>query len=174
MERVGEVNYHYNGPARTLEHGTRTIRPATLADSRFIYNLAMDPSVREMSTRSEAFSWEAHQDWYAEKLTNGRNRIWIMEVEDIPVGQVRYGRCECEEDAEIAISISPAHRGKGYGADLLRTTEPWAMDWLHVRKLVALVLKDNEASCRLFLGCGYMIDGTEMRMDKSHWRFVKQ
>jgi diamine N-acetyltransferase len=165
--------YHYNGPARTLLHGQHTIRPANLSDSRFIYALAMDPSVREMSTRSASFTWEQHQEWFEEKMTNGKNRIWVMEVADIPVGQIRYGLCECEEDAEIAISIGPAHRGHGYAAELLRTTEPWAADWLHVSKLVALVLKENDASCRLFLGEGYRIEGSEERMGKQHWRFVK-
>jgi RimJ/RimL family protein N-acetyltransferase len=165
------TQYHYNGVSRTLMVGPKTIRPAVLADSRFIYRLSMDPSVRMMSTRAEEFDFASHDRWYREKLSDGENRIWIMEVTNIPVGQVRYGRCE--EDAEIAISISPTERGKGYARELLLTTEPWAMDWLHVSKLVALVLKTNEASARLFLSAGYRLEGNEMRMNKAHWRFEK-
>ena len=177
MEFVAEVNYHFNGPARTLEHGAVTIRPARLSDSGFIYRLAMDPSVREMSTRSEEFHFDDHDIWFRDKLSNGLNRIWVMEVDEVPVGQVRYGIFKpwmsSTRTAEIAISISPMHRGKGYAKDLLTTTEPWARRDLKVDRLVALVLKSNFASMFLFESAGFRRSGEEERMGKEHWVFSK-
>ena len=186
-----------------------SIRPATLSDSGFIYRLAMDPSVREMSTRSEEFHFADHDLWFKDKLSNGLNRIWVMEVDEVPVGQIRYGRvahvyaspdtwkndghswvchynpfqpvaCTCDRpglnqipSAEIAISISPMHRGKGYAKDLLTTTEPWARRDLKVDRLVALVLKGNYASMFLFESAGFRRSGEEERMGKQHWIFSK-
>jgi len=159
------------GEVKTLEHGQRAIRPATLADSRFIYALAMDPSVREMSTRSEEFTFEEHERWYAGKLSDDGNRIWIMEVDEVPVAQVRYGfAVGC---AEIAISVSPAHQGKGYAGDLLDTTMPWAAQWLNVSRFVALVLTTNLRSKYLFEHAGFTYVGDEERMGKQHWRYER-
>lgn len=173
-------------PMRTLEHGTHLIRPARVEDSRFLWILSMDPSVRAMSTRQQWYPFQEHDRWLREKLANGRNCIWIMEVEGMPVAQVRYGRAELywadvsegnlhkTIEAEIAIAVSPSHRGKGYARDLLLTTEPWARQDLHVSTLVALVLEHNTASAALFESCGYRRVGSEERMGRSHHRYQKR
>ena len=75
--------------------------------------------------------------------------------------------------AEIAISISPTHRRKGYAKDLLTTTEPWARRDLKIDRLVALVLKGNFASMYLFESAGFRRSGEEVRMGKEHWVFTK-
>jgi RimJ/RimL family protein N-acetyltransferase len=152
-----------------------TVRPAALADSRFLFNLSMDPSVRETSTRSDVFTFEEHERWYHQKLGSPLNRIWIMEVEDNPVAQVRYGKVEepTAYEAEIAISVSPLSRGKGYASTLLRETEPLAAQFLDVTRLVALVVVGNEFSCRLFMKSGYTPMGYEIRMGKDHHRLEK-
>ena len=164
---------------------TYTIRPATRDDSRFIWTLAMDPSVRENSTRSEEFDFASHDAWYAEKLAHPEmHRIWIMEVGGVPVGQVRYGRCDLYEwcpggggphligrQAEIAIAIDPARRGQGFAKTLLRETLDLAKSWLAVSTLVALVLRTNRRSRRLFRSLGFRYVGAECRLGRVHARY---
>lgn len=165
-------NYHYNGPARTLDHGQRIIRPATLSDSGFVYRLSMDPSVRMMSTRSDEFHFDQHDIWYREKLAHPEmHRMWIMEVDEIPVGQVRYGNSP--DGAEIAISVSPTAQGKGYAQDLLNTTMPWAARDLGVSRFIALVLHGNQRSKFLFEHAGFRYIRDEERMSKAHWRYER-
>ena len=150
------------------------IRPANAADSRFLYELSMDPRIRANSTRSDEFSFEAHERWYARKLRDGRNAIWIMEVPDgVPVAQVRYGRrLEGEgDDAEIAISVMPSARYRGHGLRLLEETMPMACEWLKVRRLMALVLRLNYPSRRLFRRAGFRYAGVECRRGKIHARY---
>ena len=43
-----------------------TIRPAVASDSRFIYELAMDPRIRTMSTRQDEFTFDEHERWFIE------------------------------------------------------------------------------------------------------------
>lgn len=137
----------------------------------------MDPSVRENSTRSDSFTFEAHDAWYKAKLASPANRIWVMEVEGIRVGQVRYGKVIGDygamDQAEIAIAVSPIHREKGYALELLNTTEPWAREWLGVSRLVALVLVGNYPSQKLFEKAGYTCVGWEERLRKMHRRYIK-
>lgn len=158
-----------------------TIRPARRSDSRFIYDLSMDPRIRFNSTRQEEFTFEDHEKWYAEKLSNGLNAIWVMEVGGIPVGQVRYGgvpySCDMGHDicsfgkAEIAISIVPHEWRNGYALALLTETMPLACEWLKVDTLVALVLRGNYGSRRLFRRVGFRYVGVEERMGRCHARY---
>lgn len=178
--RQAEVQYEQEGKDRrrvsTLLVGgqmTVVIRPANPNDCRFMFNLSQDPSVRAMSTRDAAFEYSDHERWYADKLSNGHNRIWIIEADGIPAGQVRYGSCFPRNEAEVAISVSPMFRGKGLAKDLLLTTEPWALSWLKVTKLVALVLTTNVVSQALFESCGYRMTGWVERMKKQHRRYEK-
>lgn len=170
----------------TVTHGTEigyTIRPARDSDSRFIYDLSSDPRIRSMSTRSDEFTYEEHERWWAEKRSNGLNAIWVMEVGGLPVGQVRYGRVNDDRlwefltsrrrEAEIATSVVPSYQGRGLGLALLTETMPLACEWLKVDTLVALVLKNNRASRRLFRRAGFRFVGVECRMDKTHARYEK-
>lgn len=134
----------------------------------------MDDSVRAMSTRGQVFLWDEHDAWYRGKLEDGLNRIWIMEVSEIPVGQIRYGRVPNDSLAETAIAISPSHWGNGYASDLLTTTLPWAQQWLGVSRMVALVLVGNLRSKFLFERAGFRYVGDEQRMGKDHWRYEKE
>lgn len=169
-----------------------TIRPARASDSRFIYELAMDPRIRSMSTRSEEFTWEEHSEWWERRFTDrSTTRIWVMEVGDIPVGQVRYGRVPepweppvgwsvgqragllsaLGSQAEISISVVPSQQKRGYATTLLQETMPLARELLGVDTLVALVLRHNYASRRLFWRAGFRFVGAECRMGKTHARY---
>ncbi len=165
------------------------IRPAREDDCLFVYSLSMDPIVRENSTRSDKFTYGQHKKWWAEKMSNGLNAIYILEVNGAPVGQCRYGRVqvdcescpdtpsrhcckwEAEKQAEVAISVFPSLHGKGLGKHLLTETMPLACEQLHVSTLIALVLRNNRASRRLFRGAGFRYVGLECRLDKSHVRY---
>lgn len=167
-------DFYWDGPAGITTIGDITIRPATLADSEFLWRLAMEPSVRENSTRSDAFTLEEHERWYREKLANPLCAMWVMEVEREPVAQVRYGKCVgAPWEAEIAISVMAPHRGYGLAARLLRETEWQAVQRLGVTRLVALVIVGNQSSAHLFEKSGYRHVGVEQRMGKRHWRMEK-
>lgn len=148
-----------------------TIRPAAAADARFLYELAMDPRIRLMGTRQQEFTFGQHERWYEQRRNDGLTAIWIMEVEDIPVGQVRYGRIPHTNVAETAISVVPREWRKGYALAMLRETMPWACEQLGVTVLVALVLEKNAASKRLFQTAGFQKIDVERRMGRRHRRY---
>lgn len=160
-----------------------TIRPARADDSRFIYELSRDPRIRAMSTRSDEFTFEDHERWYAEKRSNGLTAMWIMEApHGVPVGQVRYGKVLLPgypgtgidwvtRTAEIAISIVPLHWRKGHALRLLQGTMLLACEWLKVDTLVALVLRENGPSRNLFRRAGFRYVGVECRMGLAHARY---
>lgn len=169
-----------------------TIRPARDSDCGFVYFLSMDTTVRLSSTRQDLFASDEHENWWYRRFHDPDTKIWVLEVDGQAAGQIRYGRvavdceacpsvpsrhcCKWEADkqAEIATSILPRYRGRGYARILLTATMPWACEWLKVDTLVALVLRKNYASRRLFRRAGFRFVGLECRMDKTHARYEWQ
>lgn len=140
--------------------------------SRFIYELAMNPEVREVSTRTESFTWAEHQEWWERRIVD--SLILLVWVHRRAVGYVRWGKAN-PEDAEVAIAITPGEWGKGYAKEALLLSEPPLRWWWYPRppKMVALVVKGNERSERLFVSAGYKPVGEVERMGKWHTRFEK-
>lgn len=146
------------------------IRPAVDGDCDAIWQLYMEPSVREASTRTEYFDLDAHRIWWAGRFGDPYTRIWVAEDSEI-AGAVRYGKVLFKPEAEISIAVRPECRGQRVASDLLAKTMPLAEAALRVDRLVALVKVGNEVSIGLFLGVGFKLKGEEYRMGKQHWRY---
>jgi RimJ/RimL family protein N-acetyltransferase len=133
------------------------IRPATPGDARLLWELRNDPLVRANSFTAEFIPWDAHQRWFAEKLSSAETRIFILEdKKGAPLGQIRFDR-QNRKSAQIHLSIVVAVRGRGYGQFLLTRTLPLAQAELDVVEFVALVKSENEPSLRLFRRAGFTI-----------------
>ena len=127
---------------------------ATAQDAELLWRWANDPSVRANSFDSRPIPYDAHVTWLERRLTDPSARIWILEEDGQPAGQVRY-----ERDGEVAtvgISIDVEHRGHGDAKDLLERTAPLACSELNVSVLVALILINNVASKRAFERAGFV------------------
>lgn len=166
------------------------LRLATDDDCEWFWKLAMEPSVREMSVRSESFTYAEHEQWWARRAHEADTRIYVGLDEPTEVrydsgevvetlhrtrvGHLRFGRVSGTTDAEIAISVEPYYRGRGHATDLLRQGEPLAREALGVDRFVALVLVENTASRKLFENSGYQFIGWETRMKKQCRKYVKR
>ena len=148
------------------------IENATMAECRFVYDVAVEPSVRRMSTRPGAFSFEEHQRWYAERLSDSATLFLTGSNGHDHVGYVRYKRDG--RTAEVSIAVASRHRGRGYGTELLRLSDDRAFGALGVDTIIALVLPENAASRRAFTQAGYEHVGSEERSGKSHLRYEKR
>ncbi len=148
------------------------IERATMAECRFVYDLAVDPSVRRMSTDPRRFSFEEHQGWYASRIADPDVLFLIGHAPEGPAGYVRYARRG--NAAEVAIAVARELRDRGYARELLRLGDEQAFSELAVSSLVALVLPENEASGRLFRRAGYARTGSEVRSGTKHDRYERR
>lgn len=149
------------------------LRSARRSDSRFVYDLAMLPEVRAVSTREELFTWEDHERWYDLRLFNSL----IFIVEEVTaggygsVGYVRWGNGD--HGLEVAIAVLPFARRRGIARSALAQSEPLVQDRWPGRDMYALVRTNNMPSWHLFAAAGYDQIGRVERMGKSHWLFCK-
>lgn len=129
------------------------LRSVTLADAKLLLSWRNDETVRRSAFASEEIEWPPHERWFTKKLSSSSTRIWILEQDGQPVGQVRYELSG--EIAEISFSVAREFRGQGFGVDLLSRSAPLACQELKPSKLVGFVKVDNIASSGAFERAGF-------------------
>jgi len=130
-----------------------TLRPATLLDEDLLFCWANDPLVRANAFNHAEISIEAHKNWFGQSLMSEECRIWVMDVNGRPAGQVRWNKKG--DRATLDYSIANEYRGKGLGKLMIR---------LSVREIGAIwpdcilqakVLPTNVASIKLLKAVGF-------------------
>jgi RimJ/RimL family protein N-acetyltransferase len=138
--------------------GGINIRSATGDDACLLWHWANDPVTRSNSFSTEPIAWDAHQQWYGKKLGSLDCRLWVMELEKIPVAQIRYERIS-PDTAEISFSVAAHMRGRGLGTLLLEMTTPMASRELGIKWVRGIALRDNHASQRAFAKACFAVTG---------------
>ena len=128
------------------------LRPANKEDIIIYYNWANDPAVRQNAVNTSTISWETHQTWFARKLRDVNSRLFVLEADSLPVGQIRFDRVG--DEACIDYSIDSIVRGRGWGSRLVALGANLRQQIEPVR-LRAEVKAGNEASSAVFLRAGF-------------------
>jgi RimJ/RimL family protein N-acetyltransferase len=122
------------------------LRPVTFDDAQFLFNLANDPTVRNMSFCSDPILWDTHVRWLKQKLLSPD---WHIYIAMIPVGQIRF-----------AVEGKTADVGVGRG--IIRDgTAFFLHECRDVDGAIALVKEGNLASQGAFESAGYRLVGHE-------------
>ena len=149
------------------------VRCACFQDAELLWQWANDPTVRMSSFRPESIPLDEHIEWYKEKLASPDTRIWILELNQVPVAQVRYDRVNTDT-AEISFSVVSEHRGRGLGTRSLVLTSGMVCRELGVKRLRGRVFSSNDASVRVFTKAGFECVGQEQVSDKLCMIFVRE
>jgi spore coat polysaccharide biosynthesis protein SpsF len=130
------------------------LRPATADDAQRLLDWRNDPVTRGFSLTGAGVEPGEHAAWLERRLVDPGSRLWIAEVDGVPVGQVRAERLEAGV-AEIHLAVAPQARGHGYGAAMVRAAVAAARAQLHAERFAARVLAANAASRRTFERAGF-------------------
>lgn len=139
------------------------LRPATAADSLFVYALRNLPEVRSVSHSTAHIPWETHIAWYRAARADPRRILLIIEEGWHPVGLIR---ATVENGtAEVSIALSRAARGRGLGTQALRRFVPT----LQASAVIATIKDGNEASHRSFRKAGFVAQGQVAGVTTYRW-----
>lgn len=133
-----------------------TLRPAEPQDADLLYDWVNQPdSLAAKLQTTEPVQLDVHQKWFETRLGSESCRIFLIHLNNEPVGQVRLE--DRGDGYEVDIYIIPAARGAGIASaaiaqarDALCKTRPGA-------ELVAKVKAENTASQALFNGLGFTV-----------------
>lgn len=94
------------------------LRPASIDDADLLFAWRNDLLTRQTSISGEPVDEAEHQTWLSEVLADPSRTIFVASVEDEPVGTLRI---DSEGDvSELSWTISPDHRGKGFGTEMVQ------------------------------------------------------
>jgi len=125
------------------------LRLITADDSALLFDWVNDEDVRANSFTPEKIELENHNLWLNSKLNSKESIIFILEKDDIPVGQIRFDLCDSYW--EIDYSISKSHRGKGLGSSIIKL----GIAYLNKKNIKAKVKNSNFASQNIFEKLGF-------------------
>ncbi|MHC8949276.1 N-acetyltransferase family protein [Sphingobacterium hungaricum] len=133
------------------------IRLATLNDSITAFEFSNDPITRLNSFNTKPIEYEDHKKWWVSKLNDTDSIIYICEVENIPVGMVRFEKKD-QNVYIIGITISENFRGKGLAEKFIRLSCDEVVSERNCL-IEAYIKFENKASIRIF--------------EKSNFRFIE-
>ena len=145
------------------------LRKATADDCRRYFDWANDPAVRQQSFSSEPIPYEQHERWFAAKLADPAEYLYLLSMDEQPMGQVRFSLTgERSETAIISYALAAPFRGRGLAAPMLeRAIAQLARDQPTVQQLLGYVKNTNEASRRVFTALEFSARPTELYPDSS-------
>lgn len=135
-------------------------RAATAEDETLLREWRNDPGTRHLSRTRDPVSAETHRRWLDDSIGREDRLLLVVERPDqTPVGVARWDRIDATT-WEISITVAPRSRGHGTARPLLATAETALVERVaSVRRVVAVIHRDNVASTRVFVGHGYTPDG---------------
>lgn len=100
-------------PERLLEGDALKLRPATIDDADLLFAWRNDALTREASHGTAPVARDEHFAWLTRTLGDPRRKLFVAEVNGVPVGTVRSdfadGVCE------LSWTVAPSARGRGVG-----------------------------------------------------------
>lgn len=131
------------------------LRKSNLEDSNILFQLANDFSVRNNSFNNQTIELEEHENWYKSKLKDPKTIIFIAEVFDEFIGQIRIDIDN--SSAMISYAICKNHRKKGYGTEILVVLENLVKSaYPEIQELIGRVKYDNIGSQKVLEKLNYI------------------
>lgn len=142
-------------PRREIS-GSLLLRLATPADCAVLFNWRTEESVRRNSFNSTEISYEDHSQWYERVMNSPLSRIYILTLNEVPIGQIRF---DSEDKVEkLSYSIDKAHRRQGFGKYIvtegIREIRSIRGDQI---KIQAFVKEENVPSLKLLEKVGFVV-----------------
>ena len=152
------------------------LRKATMDDAKLLFQWKNDPETIANSITKRGVTMEEHMNWLEKVVDNPKRQLYILEINQVPVGQLRLDIDDLEKvsdtitskdikqvtviTAEISYGLAAEHRGKGLGKVLLEQAELIAKVY-GIKQLTAEVLPHNLASQKLFKKLGFVEEQKE-------------
>jgi ribosomal-protein-alanine N-acetyltransferase len=148
-----------------LETERLTLRHATTADDRFIFELVNDPAfIRNIGDRgvrtladAERYVLDGPIASY-EKFGFG---MYVVEVREsgTPIGLCGFVKRDWLPDVDIGFAFLPQYRSQGYARESASAVRRYGHEVLGLTRIVAIVSPENADSIRLLEKIGLRFEG---------------
>jgi UDP-2,4-diacetamido-2,4,6-trideoxy-beta-L-altropyranose hydrolase len=150
--------------------GQIELRQATLDDMKQIFSWRNDPFLVARSSSRRMVEWTEHEVWFAKAITSEDLLIFVVEIEDDPIGQLRLERSA--DDCVISVYLLERYIGRGYGVQAIREGCARARQAWTAGRVVACVREDNPPGARAFIKAGFHACDDDVPCPARHRCFV--
>ena len=153
------ADYINNKPI--IETERLRIRPMTSSDIPSLYEWMPDKSIYTYWGKGPSKS-EKHPELLFEKEEKASKSFHLgiaVKGNDKVIGDIWVYLIENDRMASLAIRLSPAYHGKGFGTEALSAITRFCFDNTELQRLWAEVDVRNAASCRMLDKCGFTREG---------------
>lgn len=150
-----------------LKGNSIILRNIKETDLEFLREMINDLAIKKMTvgeTKQEV-TIEEQKKWF-ENLKYEKNRQrFVIDLEGKPIGVINLDNIdEKNKSASISIKIGKQNlKNKGYGTQALNLILEYAFERLDLQRIYANVLEYNNPSQKLFIKCGFQIDGIQRK-----------
>jgi len=126
-----------------------TLREANKHDCKLYFDWANDDEVRKNSISKNSIEWGNHVKWFNNKLSSDKTKMFIAELLNKPVGQIRYDFIDGQWLVDY--SVANSFRGRGLGKLILKNS----LTNFYDQSIKAIVKSNNLASKTVFQSLGF-------------------
>lgn len=123
---------------------TIRLRPATAADAKLIFEWRNDPVIVRLGSSQREVTWTEHEEWFSQSITSGKRRIFIVQNDGVPIGQVRFDLLESSE-CVISAYLLTEFTGRGWGVEAMRSGCEMIFEIWPIQSVSACVRAENKA-----------------------------
>lgn len=137
-----------------------TLRKACLEDSANILSWRNEPTTIPWMGATRALSFEEHQSWFLKTIQDPDCLFLIIEVNNEPIGQIRYHKNNdvVKNAAKVSINITHKMHGKGIASIAFKKGSDMVRLLKFSDTIFAYVLPDNMGSIKAMANAGFLRD----------------
>jgi RimJ/RimL family protein N-acetyltransferase len=137
------------------------LKPLDKTDAEIVFQWRNDPFIYNLGTQQKTVEWEEHLKWINDTITNKTRKAFIILIDNIPAGQVRFDReSPGSENCVISVYLIELFTGKGYGIEAIKAgCNEIRKIWSQKLSVFAEVRKDNVNSQKAFVKAGFTLSG---------------
>jgi RimJ/RimL family protein N-acetyltransferase len=142
-------------PFVPLDTERLVLREAESGDAAFVLALLNDPGWLQNIGDRQVGDHQAALDYIENKLRSSYREhgfgmyIVVQRSDGEPVGMCGLVKREGLEDVDIGFALLEAHQGRGLALESAEAVVEYAFNELNLKRLVAITLPQNSASCHL-------------------------
>ncbi len=160
----------------TLQHSPRLhLHPVAFQDAAELFAIQGQRAHMRYTTASPSLAWT--QAWLQRQLQSAQQlgySPWTLRLrgsgEVVGWGGLWLDLDMPDWGTEVAYFIAPALQGQGYATEVVQAALQRGFGELGLPKIAAFAHRDNLASQRVLLKCGFELLGYEARIDRLEFR----
>ena len=147
------------------------LRPLQESDLYFLERIENNKENWQFGSEKKQFNRKELLDYIANAKTDikvAKQYRFVIDLNSIAIGFIDLFDYTADS-AGIGVIISEDHRNKGFAKEALELLANYAFTTVNISKFHCVITKDNLASIKLFLSCGFELE----KEDKNLQYFVK-